>query len=117
MAQRPEAAKQNRWLELIRRWQRSQFTVREFCQRHRVSEPSFYAWRRVLRERGLIQDSLAEPATSSAPAFVKLTLDAESAAASAVDLVLSDRRVLRVRRGFDVDLLLELARLLEAAAC
>ena len=54
MAQRPDAAKQGRWLELIRRWQRSQSTIREFCERHQVSEASFFSWRRILRERGLL---------------------------------------------------------------
>ena len=115
MAQRPNVAKQGRWLELIRRWQRSQITVREFCQRHQVSEASFFSWRRVLRERGLLE----EPRTTTAksPAFVKLTtLDAEPTVSS-IELVLNQRRLLRVRPGFDADMLLELVRLLEEPAC
>jgi hypothetical protein len=116
MARRPDAAKQGRWLELIRRWQGSQTTVREFCRRHRVSEASFCSWRRVLRERGLLHDPV--PLTSAdAPAFVKLSmLDAEPSV-SAIELVLDQRRVLRVRPGFDAGMLLELVRLLEEPAC
>src|SRR2546423_1056856 len=101
MAQTPDSSKQRQWLDLIHRWQRSRLSVREFCRRHHVSEPSFYAWRRVLRERGLVQDSPSEPAASSTPAFVKLTMKPEAAVASSIDLVLSDRRLLRVRPGFD----------------
>jgi transposase len=97
----------------VQRWQRSKLSVREFCEYHQIGEASFYAWRRVLRERGLIQDPPTESATSSTPAFVKLTVDAESAAASAVDVVLSDGRLLRVRPGFDAEMLLQLVRLLE----
>lgn len=112
MARRPDATKQDRWRELIHRWQCSQTTVREFCQRHRVSEASFFSWRRVLRERGLMDDA---PAQVQSPAFVKLTA-APEAAASVLEVVLG-ARVVRVRPGFDADMLLELVRLLEEPAC
>ena len=112
MAQRPDAGKQERWLELIRRWQQAQMTVREFCQRHHVSEASFFSWRRVLRERGLLLDP---PLQAEATSFVKLTV-APSPTASEVEVVLGNR-VLRVRPGFDADMLLQLVRLLEEQAC
>ena len=116
MAQRPDVGKQAFWLELIRRWQRSQTTVREFCRRHRISEASFFSWRRVLRERGLLHDPVPLT-TADAPAFVKLSmLDAEPSV-SAIELVLDQRRVLRVRPGFDADMLLQLVRLLEEPSC
>jgi transposase len=116
MARLPDAGKQRRWLELIRLWQQSQLTVREFCEQHRLNEHSFYAWRRVLRERGVLQDrSTRQPPTP--PAFVKLTVEAEPVAVSPVELVLSDRRLLRLRPGFDPAMLLELVRLLEEPAC
>ena len=117
MAQRPDAAKQSRWLELIRRWQRSQTSVREFCQRHQVSEASFFSWRRVLRERGLLDEPMPAKIPTDVPAFVKLTtLDGEPTF-SPIELVLNQRRLLRVRPGFDADMLLELVRLLEEPAC
>jgi transposase-like protein len=117
MAKRPDAAKQGRWLELIRRWQRSQSTIREFCERHQVSEASFFSWRRVLRERGLLDEPMTSKNSGETPAFVKLTtLDAEPMA-SPIELVLNQRRLLRVRPGFDADLLLQLVRLLEEPGC
>jgi|HubBroStandDraft_1064217.scaffolds.fasta_scaffold129658_3 transposase-like protein len=122
MALHPDASKQKRWLELIGRWQQqSQLTIREFCERHQVSEASFFSWRRVLRQRGLLDEPAAPKAAKStpqSPAFVKLTpVGPEPTAASAVELVLGDRRVLRVRPGFDAELLLELVRLLEEPSC
>jgi transposase len=124
MALRRDASKQRCWLILMRRWQRSQLTVREFCQLHQLSEANFYAWRRVLKERGLMQDA---PSPHQPPAaFVKLNVETpaepepaapEPAAASTVELVLSERRLLRVRPGFDPATLLALVRLLEEPAC
>ncbi len=111
MGLRLDVGKQARWLDLVRRWQRSKLSVREFCQRQQISENNFYAWRRVLRERGL----LTETPTPAAPAFVQLLQD-EPSAEGAMEVVLGGR-VLRVRPGFDADLLLELVRLLEAPAC
>jgi transposase-like protein len=105
------SSKQTHWLDLVQRWQRSKLSVREFCQRHQLSEPSFYSWRRLLRERGLID----EQAQTATPMFVKLTLDPESTPASAVEVVLGER-VLRVRPGFDAAMLLKLVRLLEEPA-
>jgi transposase len=116
MARLPDPGKQRRWLELMRLWQQSHLTVCEFCELHRLSEASFYAWRRVLKERGLLQARpTRQPPTP--PAFVKVTLDVNPTAASAVELVLSDRRLLRLRPGFDPAMLLELVRLLEEPAC
>lgn len=117
MSRRPDVAKQARWLELIRRWQRSQTTVREFCQCHRVSEAGFFSWRRKLGERGLLDDAMPSRTPADAPAFVKLTALDAAPTVSPVELVLGQRRVLRVRPGFDADMLLQLVRLLEGPAC
>ena len=116
MARLPDPGKQRRWLELMRLWQQSQLTVCEFCEQHGLSEASFYAWRRVLKQRGLLQ---ARPTRQShtPAAFVRLAPDAEPPAVSVVELVLGDRRLLRLRPGFDPDMLLELVRLLEEPAC
>jgi transposase-like protein len=111
MAHHADASSESRWLELVRRWQRSQLSVRAFCQRHHLSEPSFYAWRRVLRQRGLLQ----EPPPSK-PAFVKVALDGQPTPA-AIEVVLGHGRLLRLRAGFDADLLRQLLCVLEEPAC
>src|SRR4051794_23906374 len=112
MAQRLDTARQAHWLELIRRWQQSEVAVREFCRRQQISEASFYSWRRVLRERGLLDESPV-----GAPAFVKLTTRDVEPTGSLIEVVLNHQRLLRVRPGFDADLLLELVRLLEEPTC
>lgn len=117
MARRTDASTQQRWLELISLWQQSQLSVRAFCHRHRLSEPSFYTWRRLLRRRGLLPARPAAQPASSTPAFVKLSLPAEPHTAVAIEVVLSQRRLLRVPPGFDPDTLRQLVRLLEEPTC
>jgi transposase len=121
MARQPDASKQQRWLDLVRCWQQSRLTVRAFCARYGLTQASFYLWRRVLRERGLLHEQparsqLATPSPARA-AFVKLTVDANSPTTTAVELVLSNRRLLRVQPGFDPATLLQLVRLLEEPTC
>ena len=73
-----DIAKQQHWLDLIRRWQQSPLTVRAFCDRHGLAEARFYLWRRVLRERGLLHDPptpTQRTPSSPPPAFVKLTVN------------------------------------------
>ena len=53
----------------------------------------------------------------SVPAFVKITTRQSEPTVSPIELVLNQRRLLRVRPGFDADMLLELVRLLEEPAC
>jgi hypothetical protein len=118
MAQHPNSAKERLWLERIRRWQPSQLSVREYCRRRGFSEPSFYAWRRVLLHRGLLANGpapQAEPAPPN-PAFVKITVKADDPA-PAIEVVLASRRIVRVPAGFDAGMLRQLLRLLEEPAC
>jgi transposase len=116
MARQPDAGKQQRRLDLMRRRHQSQFTVREFCERHGLSESNFYVWQRVLRERGLLDDRFI-PASATPTSFVELTADAAPASTTPVDVVLSEGRLLRVHPGFDPATLLQLVRLLEELAC
>ena len=38
---------------MVRRWEQSGLSVREFCDFQSLSEASFYAWRRELANRGV----------------------------------------------------------------
>src|SRR4051812_2193466 len=119
MARHPNSAKERLWLERIRRWQPSQLSVSEYCRRRGFSEPSFYAWRRVLLQRGLLADGLkpqAEP-TPTNPAFVKITVKADVPVTPAIEVVLAAGRIVRVPAGFDAAMLRQLLRLLEEPVC
>lgn len=57
---------ERRWRERIDRWRASGLSIREFCVRNRLTESTFYLWKRELRTRG--------EATSAQPKFVPLTV-------------------------------------------
>ena len=118
MSNPPMSGKERRWLDILGRWRQSQLSICAFCERHGLSEATFYYWRRVLRERGLLdQDSLPREPALTTPAFVKLAVDLGPVGPQAIELALPQGRVLRIRPGFDPELLRQLLRLLEEPSC
>ncbi len=39
------------WREAMAAWRASGLSVRQYCRRHGLAEPSFYHWRRELQQR------------------------------------------------------------------
>jgi transposase len=120
-----DPAKEIYWRRLLLLWRQSGLTGRDFCAEHRLSEPSFYAWRREIGRRDKQKRATRPPArarvprqpATTTPAFVKLAIDASAAPAAAIEVVVAESRVLRVRPGFDAALLRQLMRLLEEPSC
>ena len=48
---RRDLAKEKDWRRLLRQWRASGLSGRDFCVEQRLSEPSFYAWRREIARR------------------------------------------------------------------
>lgn len=96
--------KEQQWRRRIRSWRTSGLSVRAFCARHGLAQPSFYAWRRELQRRD-----------AEEPAFVpvRVVLDDGSARTSSVDVVLRGGRTLRVGPGFDAATLRQVVAVLE----
>jgi hypothetical protein len=103
-----DGRKEQHWRRLIEEWRVSGLTVRAFCARRAVSEPSFYAWRRELQQRD-----------ADHVAFVPVrVLDPEAPTAGAgIDLLLPGQRTVRVAPGFDAATLRRLLAVLEQASC
>jgi hypothetical protein len=109
------AEKERFWRDAISRQRRSGQSVRGFCRNETLSEPSFYAWRRELKQRGDKQPvgraqrddkqrggrrqvGHSQRRAASRPAFVAVQLAAEAGpmTASAIELTLPSGAVLRL---------------------
>lgn len=115
-------SKEQFWRRILRQWRRSGLSVRDFCAEHGLTEPSFYAWRRIVSDRDQEaarvradseRDSIPHAAVNDhTPVFVPLrVIDASTQAA--FEVVLERGRVVRVLRGFDADTLRQLLAVLE----
>jgi transposase len=126
---RPEwrdPAKERYWRRLLGQWRRSGQTGRDFCAEQELSEPSFYAWKReiarrdqegVARSKPRPETSPRRSATAALPAFLPVTMAAAASASPALEIVLPHGRVLRVRPGFDAEVLRQLLAVLEEPSC
>ena len=122
-----DPAKERSWRRLLGQWQRSGQTARDFCAAHGLSEPSFYAWRREIARRDqegkrrtptpTRASAAGRSASQTLPTFVPVRLAAAVATACALEVVVASGRVLRVRPGFDVDVLRQLLAVLEEPSC
>ena len=94
--------KEQQWRRWIQQWQQSRLSVRDFCVRYDLAEPTFYAWRRQLQQ----QESTA--------AFVPVrVVPDEAPAAGSLEVVLDGGRRVRVAPGFDAATLRHLLAVLE----
>ena len=85
------------WRRVLGRWNRSRLTVAEFCRRESLASPTFYAWKRRLRDRSP-RPSATFPA-SPTPAFLPVRVVPGSATFSGQTLVevpLRDGRVVKI---------------------
>ena len=54
------SAKADQWRERLAEHERSGLTVTQFCQERGITQWSFYAWRKRLREQGTVRFALVE---------------------------------------------------------
>jgi len=99
-----------RWREVLRRQVASGLSVAAFCRRSKVSQASFYAWRRKLRDT----EPFAPGRNLRGFAEVRLAPEPEAATGfGALELHLPHGRRVIVRPGFDRRTLLDLVSTLE----
>jgi hypothetical protein len=121
-----DRAKERHWRRHLAAWQRSGQSVRAYCTAKGLAQPAFYAWRRVLAQRGATPSSPDNHATrtgtaaagrDATPAFVPVSLVADAAVAPAIEIVLREQRVVRVATGFEVETLRQVVVALEGLPC
>jgi hypothetical protein len=99
------------WRRVLRDWRGSDLTIRDFCTRRGLSEPSFYAWRRTLAERDQAARGRPVQRDAAAPLFVPVRVTA--VVPVPVEVVLGSGRVIRVLPGFDAATVRQLVAVLE----
>ena len=85
------SAKADQWRERLAEYGRSGLTVRQFCQERGITQWSFYAWRKRLREQGTVRFALVE----------RGGILPEQATASGLELILTTGERLRIGAGVD----------------
>jgi len=104
-------SKEQFWRATLRQWRSSGLSVRVFCAQRRLSEPSFYAWRRSLGERDAAATAFLPVRVAPEPAPAPQTTP--EGAEGALELVLGPGRRLQIRPGFDAATLRRLLAVLE----
>jgi hypothetical protein len=95
------------WNQIIDGQRLSGLTVAAYCRERGITEGSFYTWKKRLCDA-----SRPRPKHLPTPAFVEVN-PSNPAKADAIEIVLDNKRRVRVRAGFDRKLLLDLIRTLE----
>jgi hypothetical protein len=126
---RRDIEKERFWRRIITAQRTSGLSIRTFCAREQLSEPSFYAWRQALAKREgqaarfRKQAAVRRSGRIARPAFVSLTTGAALPLAGGVDrtetvleLVHPRGHVLRITPGCDPTTLVMVLSALSAQA-
>jgi hypothetical protein len=121
------------WRAVLKRREQSGLSVKAFCHQQRLSEASFYYWRRELTRRDLERRSSArrerafrsalpgrsrKPRAASQPLFRELAiLGGPSSVDGGLEIVLPDSCRVHVSSGVDRQLLADVLATLEARRC
>jgi transposase len=97
---RPDLALQRLWRRCLQRFERSGLSAVAFCAKEGVSTPSFYAWRRRLRQSSAEQANHPAGPLADSPRLVPVRL---LTPAAPIELLLPGGLVLRLAPGCDLD--------------
>ena len=111
-----DAAKRWFWREVLARQRQSGLSIRDFCRREALAEPSFFWWRRKLavRKRKRRADASGPPVARFAR--IKVT-PLEQDGKPPLVIVLAGGVRIRVQHGADARLLGEVLAALEGRPC
>ena len=84
------------WQMVIETWKSSELSVRQFCTREGLSEPSFYSWRKKLVGDDSEQEDQRQPEPS---AFIEVAMPQNTSAA--IEFLLTSGNTLRIPAGVD----------------
>lgn len=106
-----DGAKERFWREALKRRAASGLSVRAYCQREKLTESAFYAWRRTVAERNCEAKS-----AQRAPAFLPMMVTDRSVREASIEMELAGGRILRLPESISAERLAELVHALESRA-
>ena len=117
--QQRDPKKEALWRSMLARFAKCGLSVRAFCRREKVTEPAFYAWRRVVQERDAERRQVQPPTAkrrATVPTFVPLVLrdDHVPVPDTKITVELRGGRVLRLPATIAPERLAELVRAVES---
>jgi transposase len=101
--------KERFWRQMLKRWHSSGLTVQAFCRQCKLSQASFYAWRRTLAARDAETVHFAQVQVLADDS----SLSIYPLSQAALEVVLGNQRILRIGTGFDAATLRRLLPILE----
>ena len=104
-----DSQKERFWRQTIGQWQKSGLTVRAYCRQRGLAEANFHAWRRTIANRDCVPFAAVRVLTDESCGRT------DQVANGGLELILPNRRVLRIGAGFDAATLQRLLPLLEEA--
>lgn len=105
------------WRRIVTRQPASGLSIRDWCERHEVTEASFYAWRRTLAHRGLLRSATARKHQARLVAVEVAQGPNTSVGNVPLRLVIDGFRI-EIASGFDEDALRRLISVLrEVPSC
>jgi hypothetical protein len=109
-----DAKREAFWRGVLQRHAASGLTIRSFCQRERLTESAFFAWRRTIGERDAeVKSPIRRGERPQRPAFLPVMVEGDSRRDSALAIELADGRVLRLPESIAAERLAELVHALE----
>jgi transposase len=106
------------WREVLKRHAVSGMSVRRFCQREKLTESTFFAWRRTIAERDAEVKSRTgrggRPKRLKQPAFLPVVIDEEQGRNGSIMIELAGGRLLRLPESIATERLVQLVNSLEA---
>lgn len=111
-----DAEKACYWERTIGEAARSGMSSREFCRQRRVKESQFYWWQHKLKA-GRQEGTIWGQGVKRRAASFALVSDEPGTTDAGIELVLGDRRRLRIRKGVDEETLRAVLAVVEPKGC
>ena len=115
-----DRSKEAFWSKTMEQHQQSGLSIREFCRREKLREPSFYSWRRELARRDAVRRTSTPGRRKTVFLPVRLATEAQPAPpnpSGRIEIELPGRRRVHVAPPINRQALADVLAVLEARPC